>query len=212
LTWDKITVMKQAGFHPAVIVVTATRNYQAWLKHSEVLGKELSTAAARALAKKFGGDGGAADWRHFGRLSGFTNQKAKYRNPATGLHPFARLIEANDDVFHQADRSLAELKEDLQRQQREAESLRRRFAKPALPRTHDLKSIDTFRCDARYRGDGNCIDLAFAVYALSHGAPAADVQAAIRSRDLSHEGNERRQTEYVERTVKKALATLELRR
>ena len=32
---------------------------------------------------------------------------------------------------------------------------------------------------------------------------------AIRSRDLSHKGNERRQNEYVERTIKKALATIE---
>jgi hypothetical protein len=31
----------------------------------------------------------------------------------------------------------------------------------------------------------------------------------IRSRDLSHKGNERRQNDYVERTIKKALATIE---
>ena len=39
--------------------------------------------------------------------------------------------------------------------------------------------------------------------------PAAEVEAAIRSRDLSHKGNERRQNDYVERTIKKALATIE---
>lgn len=32
------------------------------------------------------------------------------------------------------------------------------------------------------------------------------IAAAIRSRDLSHKGNEKRQAEYVDRTVKKAAA------
>ena len=78
---------------------------------------------------------------------------------------------------------------------------------PVLPQ--DLKNIDVFRADARYGGDGTRIDLAYAVYALSHGASAAEVAAAIRSRDLSHKGNERRQNDYVERTIKKALATID---
>ncbi len=54
--------------------------------------------------------------------------------------------------------------------------------------------------------------MAHAVYALSHSASAVEVAAMIRSRDLSHKGNERRQNEYVERTIKKALATIERRR
>jgi hypothetical protein len=209
LTLEKVSVMKQTGFRPAVIVETSTGNYQAWLKHPEVLNKRLSTVAARALATKFGGDHGAADWRHFGRLSGFTNQKVKYCDPVTGLYPFVRLIEANGEVFREAERFLAELKQQLEKRQRENEAWQRQLAKASRPRNQDLKSIDTFRGDPRYRGDGNRIDLAFAVYALSHGAPAIEVQTAIRSRDLSHKGNEGRQTEYVERTVKKALATLE---
>ena len=73
--------MKQAGFGPAAIVETSPGNYPAWLKHPERLSKEVSTAAARALAEKFGGDRGAADWRHFGRLSGFTNRKASTSTP-----------------------------------------------------------------------------------------------------------------------------------
>jgi hypothetical protein len=73
----------------------------------------------------------------------------------------------------------------------------------------NLKGIDVFRADARYGGDGTRIDLAYAVYALSHGASVEAVEAAIRSRDLSHKGNERRQTDYVGRTIRKALDTIE---
>ena len=36
-----------------------------------------------------------------------------------------------------------------------------------------------------------------------------DVEAAIRTRDLSHKGGEKRQADYVERTIKKAIATAE---
>lgn len=77
-------------------------------------------------------------------------------------------------------------------------------------RNGHLKSIEEFRCDPRYGGDGTRIDLAFAVYAISHGVRAEQVEAAIRTRDLSHKGNEKRQTDYVERTIKKALAAVEI--
>ena len=68
-----------------------------------------------------------------------------------------------------------------------------------------VKSIDEFRSDPRYGADGTRIDLAFAIYALSHGATTADVEAALRTRDLSHKGGEKRQADYVERTIRKAL-------
>ncbi len=35
------------------------------------------------------------------------------------------------------------------------------------------------------------------------------MKAEIRSRDLSHKGDEKRQAEYVERTVNKALSVVE---
>ena len=85
LTKDALSMMKAGGFNPAVVVETSPNNFQAWLKHPERLSKEVSTAAARALAEKFGGDRGAADWRHFGRLAGFTNRKAKYLDARTGV-------------------------------------------------------------------------------------------------------------------------------
>lgn len=211
LTSEAVSSLKEAGFNPAVIVETSPGNYQAWLKHPERLSKEVSTAAARALAEKFGGDRGAADWRHFGRLAGFTNRKAKYLDASTGLYPFVRLIEACGGVYPEAERFLAGVKSDLEGQHVEREQLRQR-AKAATIRPQDLKSIDVFRADGRYSGDGTRVDLAYAVYALSRGGSAADVGAAIRSRDLSHKGNERRQNDYVDRTIKKALATIELGR
>src|SRR5437879_5261774 len=87
LTRNAVDEMMRSGFRPALIVETSPGNFQAWLKHPEQLSKEMGTAAARALADNFGGDRGAADWRHYGRLAGFTNRKEKYRDAATGMHP-----------------------------------------------------------------------------------------------------------------------------
>jgi hypothetical protein len=209
LNEDGVLAMKDAHFNPALIVETSPGNYQAWLKHPEPLSKELGTAAARALAAKFGGDCGAADWRHFGRLAGFTNRKPKHLDSVTGMYPFVRLIEAGGSVYPEAEWFLDGVRKAVRRQNADRDRTRQQIAKiaPVLP--NDLKTVDSFRSDSRYGGDGTRIDLAYAVYALSHGASIVKVQAAIRSRDLSHKGNERRQNEYVERTIKKALATIE---
>jgi hypothetical protein len=207
LTVGGVSAMKAAGFNPAVVVETSAGNYQAWLKHPERLSKEMSTAAARALAQKFGGDRGAADWRHFGRLAGFANRKAKHRDTPTGLYPYVHLIEADGGVYPEAGRFLAGVKAVVERLRAEREELRQRANKVTV-RPQSLKSIDVFRANSRYGGDGTRIDLAYAVYALSHGATAAEVEVAIRSRDLSHKGSDRRQSEYVERTIKKALANI----
>lgn len=209
LTKDALSSMKELGFDPALIVETSPGNYQAWLKHPERLSKEVSTAAARALAQRFGGDRGAADWRHFGRLAGFTNRKAKYMDSDSRLYPFVRLIEAGGAVYLEAERFLAGVKNEVEWQKAERERFRERIARISSVELKDLKTIDAFRANTRYSGDATRIDLAYAVYAFAHGATPAEVGAAIRSRDLSHKGNERRQNEYVERTIKKALAAIE---
>jgi hypothetical protein len=199
LTAESIERMKAEGFHPALVVETSPGNFQAWLKHSRILSRELSTAAARALAKEFGGDLGAADWRHFGRLAGFTNRKEKYE--ADGLFPFVMLRQANGLPYPEADRFIAQIEQQLDRDRREREQRR-----TAVVREGDcvLRGIDSFRANPTYAGDGTRIDLAYAIYALAHGVPDAQIDRAIRSRDLTHKGNEKRQTEYVERTLRKA--------
>jgi hypothetical protein len=209
LTIEAVTAMKEQGFHPAVVVETSPGNYQAWVRHEEVLDKETSTAAARALAKKFGGDKGAADWRHFGRLSGLVNHKPKYQDVVTGMFPFVRLIEADGRVYPEAERFVATIRCQLENRRREQAQLRRR----AIVRPHKpLRSIESFRSDPRYAGDGNRIDLAWATYALANGASEQIISTVIRSRDLSKKGNERRQAQYVERTLSKATRFVEIER
>ena len=76
---EALAHMRQVGLQPAAVVQTSPGNYQVWIKHTASLDKELGTAVARVLAQRFAGDVKAADWRHFGRLSGFRNTKAQYK-------------------------------------------------------------------------------------------------------------------------------------
>ena len=202
--------MKRAGFQPAAVIETSPGNYQAWLKHPERLPKDLGTAAARVLAREFGGDLGAADWRHFGRLGGFTNRKPSRRG-ADWLYPFVRVIEATGSTYPAAERFLATVKRQLDEANRvRAERVAAAFCAPR--QNSARKTIDDFRNNPVHCGDGTRGDLAYAIYALGHGVSDTEIRNALGSRDLSHKGNERRQQEYIERTTRKAALLLEQQR
>jgi len=204
LTATAVSEMKKSGFQPAVVTETSPGNFQAWLKHAEILPKDLGTAAARALATRFQGDRGAADWRHFGRLAGFTNRKTVHRQ-INGLYPFVRLIEATGEVYGEAREFVERVKTDLEKER--SARTRRVYSHQRLE-SSPLKRIESFRSNPVYGGDWTRIDLAYAIYALSRGVPESEVEAIIGSRDLSHKGDEKRQAQYVERTLKKAFAVV----
>jgi hypothetical protein len=91
--------MKAEGFEP--VVETSADNFQAWLNHGQLLDASTSTRAAKQPAKRFGGDPSSADWRHFGRLAGFTNPKRERQLPS-GMRPFARLRSARGRIYSKA--------------------------------------------------------------------------------------------------------------
>lgn len=205
LTAASVQRMRTTGFTPALVVETSPGNFQAWLKHPRVLSRELSTAAAQALAERFDGDRSAADWRHFGRLAGFTNRKEKHRD-VRGLFPFVRVREAAGGIYGAGHRFLEDVETQLKVRERLDASRRMSHSHDAARR--ELKPIEQFRANPTYGGDGTRIDLAYSIYALTHGTPEAAVALTIRSRDLSHKGSEKRQAEYVDRTIRKALSVV----
>lgn len=208
LTALSVHRMRTGGFAPAVVVETSPCNFQAWLQHGVTLHKTLSTAVAKALAKEFEGDQGSADWRHFGRLAGFTNRKEKYRQ-AGGRFPYVRLVEATGEPYQAASSFVPEIKESLRQQIEAAKERRLRLPLKTRDGTPHLKRIDQFRGDPKYGGAYSRSDIAYAVYALDHGVSQDEVRAQIISHDLSYLGRRSRQEDYVNRILDKAQRFLE---
>src|SRR5713101_646555 len=100
----------------------------------------MSTRAARGLVERFGGDPASADWRHFGRLAGFTNPKQE-RRLASGLQPFARLRSANGRVYSKAAEFLAGIRasgdgREMQAKEPRKRDRRKRKVKSERPGCH----------------------------------------------------------------------------
>jgi len=104
--------MRAEGYAPAAVVETSPGNYQAWVRVSDApLSTGEGTAVARDLAARFGGDMSSANWRHMGRLAGFTNRKEEHRQP-DGRYPFARLCDASGDRTAEATAILARARDE----------------------------------------------------------------------------------------------------
>ena len=89
-----LEAMRQDGLEPCVVIQTSPSHLQAWLHLSRCpLQPAVATAVARQLARRYGGDLASADWRHLGRLAGFTNQKPARRTPR-GYPPWVRILHA----------------------------------------------------------------------------------------------------------------------
>ena len=204
LTAETIERMKAEGFEPVAVVETSLNNFQVWLNHGEILSAATSTAAAKQLAERFEGDPSSADWRHFGRLAGFTNPKPE-RQLASGLRPFARLRSAKGRVYSRAAEFLAGIVKN------EAP------ATVQEPRPHErrrtegegVKSLEEFHADPMYAGDLHRADLAWAKHAAGHRLTFEEItDKLLNGRDLSKKGSRKRQLEYVTRTAEKALRSL----
>jgi len=86
--------MRANGHEPCVVLQTSPGNLQAWVHVSATpLEPAVATEIGRELARLYRGDPASTDWRHLGRLAGFTNQKPKRRWPG-GYAPWVKLLHA----------------------------------------------------------------------------------------------------------------------
>jgi hypothetical protein len=203
LSDEALKRMTAEGFEPAVVVETSPGNFQAWINHGQILEAAMSTRAAKQLAQYFAGDLSSADWRHFGRLAGFTNPKPERQLPS-GMRPFARLRSATGRVYSKAAEFLASIRAsaDDHTIQRETPPKRRRQRGLRLR----VRPLDEFHAAAAYGGDLHRADMAWAKHAAGCGLTMEQIKnELLNGRDLSKKGSRRRQLEYAERTARKAI-------
>jgi RepB DNA-primase from phage plasmid len=72
------------GCRKLTVLQTSPGHLQAWVHvRSTPLLPAVVTAIGKQLALAYGGDRASTDWRHLGRLAGFTNQKRGGSAPAS---------------------------------------------------------------------------------------------------------------------------------
>jgi hypothetical protein len=127
------------GFNPCAVVETSASNFQAWLRHPNILPKLLGTLAAQTLAARYDADPSAADWRRFGRLPGFTNCKPKYRKP-DGFFPFVHLKSHSGKQYARAEAFVGEIRQlhEAREQERETRKLQTSLPPQRGPRLSTL--------------------------------------------------------------------------
>ena len=207
LSLEAIARMTNAGFQPALVVETSPQNFQVWLNHQRTLDHNTSTLVAKELANRFGGDLSSADWRHFGRLAGFTNRKPA-RTLQNGLPPFVRLRQWEGRVYDAAEEFLRELKSLAEKAVPERAS---RVTSRPTANGNPVQSLSEFHRSARYDGDLHRADMAWALQAASRGFSEQQIRDEIlNARDLSKKGRLQRQVNYATRTAIKALSNVVL--
>ena len=197
------------GHDPCVVVQTSPGRLQAWVRLcSSLLEPTVATAAGRYLAQLYGGDRASTDWRHVGRLAGFTNQKPARRTP-DHYAPWVRLVHARAGL---APRGVSLL-----------ESVRRSIPPPASPFPIDWTTTEAGpasaadavaiyqTCMQRWQihkrfpqPDWSIVDLWVARHLLSQGRPALQIQAILRLASPHFPRRHAHPDDYLRRTVARA--------
>lgn len=98
-----IASMRAHGHDPCVVLQTSPAHLQAWIRLStSPLEPSVASAAGKRLAAAYGGDPASTDWRHLGRLAGFTNQKPA-RRISGGHAPWVMVVSAQAALAPQSE-------------------------------------------------------------------------------------------------------------
>jgi hypothetical protein len=90
-----IETMRSDGLAPCVVLQTSPGNLQVWMHVSTApLEPAVASAIGKHVARLYGGDRASTDWRHLGRLAGFTNQKPQRRS-GRGHAPWVKVLYAH---------------------------------------------------------------------------------------------------------------------
>lgn len=215
-----LTHMRANGHEPCVVLQTSPGHLQAWVHVSATpLQPAIATAIGRQLARAYEGDGASTDWRHLGRLAGFTNQKPPRRTPG-GTAPWVKVVYSRVGLARRGDSLLRAAAEQT--------------APPApgsLPGVRsdgtaamhgsDPVAIPAEQASQIYQAwmrrwhiarrfpqpDWSIVDLWVARALLAQGTPPAQVQDILRSGSPQFPRGHGNSDDYLRRTVTRARRT-----
>lgn len=98
LDYGRIQRMQNDGFVFALLIESSPQNFHGWVRADiGQFNAEIATSCCKVIAEEYKTDINSADFRHFGRLAGFTNRKPKYVNEL-GQQPFVKISSIDDKV------------------------------------------------------------------------------------------------------------------
>jgi hypothetical protein len=175
--------MEQDGTLAACIVETSPQNYQAWIRVSSTpIAAPLATAVGKVLARRYDADRNSIDWRHFGRLAGFTNCKPAYVDDL-GRYPFVLLRHAKAKVTPNAGDLLAAAQKILEEEVREKTPVLAASNTIGLEQLQDFYRSELHGLMSRYGRDTNYskVDWMIAGKLLQRGVPRDSVAELLRT-------------------------------
>lgn len=208
-----VRTMWANGHEPCVVLQTSPGHFQAWICVSTLpLEPIVATAIGQHLARSYGGDLASTDWRHLGRLAGFTNQKPQRRTPG-GYAPWVKIVHARAGLARRAE---ALLQSAMRRTRGTISSSwpdgATRLPPAAPPSISAAEAAEIYqnwmhrwRLAERFTpSDWSIVDLWIARQLLSQGMPTERIQDVLR---LGSPHFPRRHTDpggYLRRTVAQA--------
>jgi hypothetical protein len=219
-----LAAMRANGHEPCTVIETSPGHLQVWIRVSEKpLAPAVATQIARHLARLYQGDRASADWRHVGRLAGFTNQKPRRRLPS-GWPPWVKLRYA-EVVLASEGRCLVEAASQPVRQATtvgrtvvSSDACRSSIAIP-LPESAGLQALASAESIALYqtwlnrfqipqrfpRPDWSIADLWIAKALLLRGVPAERVKSILRLASPQFPRSHADPEDYLRRTLERAV-------
>jgi len=207
-----VEVMRANGHDPCVVLRTSPGHLQAWIRLStSPLDSAVATAAGRLLALSYGGDLASTDWRHLGRLAGFTNQKPTRRTPDR-CAPWVKLVHARVGLAPRAEALLHFVRQSAQPLWHPTSHLRIHSTATEPGPISAEEAITIYRdCMKRWhilerfpQPDWSIVDLWVARHLLSQGKPAPQIQTILRLASPHFPRRHGDPDGYLQRTVARA--------
>jgi hypothetical protein len=213
-----IQSMRADGHDPCVVLQTSPGHLQAWIHLStSPLEATVATAVGQQLARAYGGDLGSTDWRHLGRLAGFTNQKPQ-RRTSSGYAPWVKIVHARAGLARGADGLLQLATQWPAPAWLPTDGGRRSDFVSAVPDAAPPPRMTAAQASETYQAwmqrwhiaerfaqpDWSILDLWIARQLLSQGTPAAQVQGILRLGSPHFPRRHGDPDDYLRRTVARA--------
>lgn len=207
-----VELMRAHGHDPCVVLQTSPGHLQAWIRLSICpLEPAVATAAGKMLAQSYGGDVSSTDWRHLGRLAGFTNQKPARRAP-DGYAPWVQLVHARVGLAPGAETLLRSVRQSAPPIRRPVSPLSiHSTAGRADPIGPEQATAIYQACMQRWhilqrfpQPDWSIVDLWVARYLLRQGQPVVQIQAILRLASPQFPRRHGNPEDYLLRTLARA--------